>query len=316
MSSLPLARRPLGRTGLTVTALGLGGAYLGYSPAGFSDDQATATVLAALGAGLRFIDTSPLYGESERRLGQALTAWQQQGGRRADLVLCTKTGTRTRPADYSFDGTLRSVEASLKLLQTDYLDVVLVHDPSPAGLEQALAPNGAFAALRRLRDEKTIRSIGLGVREHAHHQRCLAADAIEVSLTYLDFNLLYQSAWAGVLQPMAGAGRGVLNAMLLAGGLLSGAEPRVLAAGSKRRFAAEEVARAQALWEWARDRGVSLLALNLQYSLHRPEVSVTLVGAASPAEITADLAAAAAPLPAGIWAELGERFGIAPLPVK
>ena len=126
----PFPKRPLGRTGIRVTPFGLGGAWLGRTPAGFDDDLAAAAVHRALEAGINLIDTSPLYGESERRVGLALEAWYRRGGRREDFILSTKTGTRTRPHDYSGPATRRSVEESLRLLKTDYFDIVHVHDPS------------------------------------------------------------------------------------------------------------------------------------------------------------------------------------------
>src|SRR5476649_492691 len=83
-----LAKRRLGRTDLWVTPIGLGGAWLGKDrkpgereafPKG-NDDQAVATVLAALDGGINLIDTSPLYGDSERLVGVALAEWYRRGG--------------------------------------------------------------------------------------------------------------------------------------------------------------------------------------------------------------------------------------------
>ena len=142
-----LSRREPGGTGLQVTTVGLGGAWLGKTADGFSDDVAIATVHRALERGINLIDTSPLYGESERRVGLALEAWYARGGKRSDVVLTTKTGTRTQPRDYSGPGTRRSIGESLRLLKTDYLDAVFVHDPED--LAPALEKGGAFDELRR-----------------------------------------------------------------------------------------------------------------------------------------------------------------------
>ena len=170
--SVSLAQRPLGRTGISVSILGLGGAYLGrLANNTFSDEVAIAATLAALQGGITLIDTSPHYGESERRLGLALAAWRAQGGKRENLIISSKTGTRVRPPNYTYDHTMSSIEQSLKLLGTDYLDVALVHDAPD--VTPALAPRGAFAALRRLQEQKVVRAVGLGVREHDKHRRCL-----------------------------------------------------------------------------------------------------------------------------------------------
>ncbi|MGD0089157.1 MAG: aldo/keto reductase [Planctomycetota bacterium] len=305
-------KRRLGRTNIQVTPLGLGGAWLGRTPKGFSDEVAVATVLRALRLGIRAVDTAPLYGESERRVGLALREWLSGGGKREELVLSTKTGTRTQPHDYSAAGTRRSVEESLKLLQTDYLDIVLVHDPHD--LTPVLSPGGALEELQKLKTEGLVRAIGLGVREHALHQRCIETGQFDVSLTYRDFNLLCQDAVRGVLEPAAAREVGVYNGMAVLGGLLGGDEPRGAPPGplAVRPYAheSEEIRRAQALWEFARAHGVSLLALNLQFCLREQRIASTLLGMQTPDEAVRDVEAVSQAVSADVWRELGGRFGL------
>jgi len=120
MANPALSKRRLGRTNLQVTPLGLGGAHLGRLPDGFSDERAVAAVHYALESGINLIDTSPMYGESQRRIGLALDDWYGSGGRREDIIICTKTGHDGKGGkDFSADGTRRSVEESLRLLRTD-----------------------------------------------------------------------------------------------------------------------------------------------------------------------------------------------------
>jgi len=117
----PLLLRRLGRTDLKVTAFSMGGAGIGRS--NVTDDEAIEAVHRAIELGVNYLDTAPLYGESERRVGLALA-----GGWREKIYLATKTGTHPEwRGDYSASGTRRSVENSLRLLGTDYLDVCLVH---------------------------------------------------------------------------------------------------------------------------------------------------------------------------------------------
>ena len=142
-----LAERPFGRSGLTLTVLGLGGVPLAglYAPIG--DDAALDTVRAAHEGGIRYFDTAPFYGHglSEHRLGQALRRLPRNAFR-----LSTKVGRRLRAApaetvesplfaellpfvpefDYSHDGTLRSLEDSLQRLGLASVDLALVHDPN------------------------------------------------------------------------------------------------------------------------------------------------------------------------------------------
>jgi aryl-alcohol dehydrogenase-like predicted oxidoreductase len=298
MSHPALTKRRLGRTHIEVTPIGLGGAWLGQTPEGFSDEIAAATVHRALELGINLIDTSPLYGESERRIGLALEEWYRRGGKREDFILSTKTGTRTRPKDYSADGTKRSVEESLRLLKTDYVDVMLVHDPDD--LTPVLSPGGALEALQELKSQGVIQAIGLGVRQHEFHQRCIATGEFDMVLTYRDFNLMYQTAADGVLKHAAAGNVGVFNAMAVMYGLFSGRDPREAA----RNADPSEIQRARALWEWAQARGVNLLALNLQFCMREPRITSTLVGVANPEQIEEDVAAISETIPEEVWQEL------------
>ena len=145
MSAHPwLPRRPLGKTGLVVSVLGFGGAPIGDLYARLDDGAAIAAVERAAALGVNLIDTAPLYGHglSEHRCGTAL---RRIG--REHVVLSTKVGRWMDPFrppddksgfvggqphravfDYSYDGTMRSVEQSLLRLGTDRLDLLLIHD--------------------------------------------------------------------------------------------------------------------------------------------------------------------------------------------
>jgi aryl-alcohol dehydrogenase-like predicted oxidoreductase len=321
------AKRRLGRSGLYVTPLGLGGVWLGRTPQGFDEKIGVATVLRALELDINLIDTSRAYGggRSERCIGIALEKWFKRGGRREDIILSTKTGTRSRPEkDYSAEGTKRSVEKSLELLKTDYLDVVLVHDPED--LAPVLAPGGALEALKEFKEKGIVRAIGLGVRSHELHRQFIETGECDVSLTYRDYNLLDQSALEGVLKIAVAHDVGVMNGMPIIKGLLGGGDPLQVAreiqeAGSNTSSPyyprQDEVQRARALWEWANSKGVNLLALNLQFCL-RPlraarmeremRIASTLVGASNPEEIEADVAAISEEIPEELWQELPERL--------
>lgn len=316
MVDFGLPKRRLGRTDAYVTPLGLGGAWLGYSPEGLSESTAVATVLRALELGINLVDTSAAYlrRESERFIGLALEEWYRRGGKREELVLTTKTGTHVRPADYSAAATRESVARSLELLKTDYLDVVLIHDPQD--LTQALSPDGALEVLQELKAQGIIRAIGLGVRTHEFHRRCIEAGLIDVSLTFRDFHLLDQSAVDGVLTTAAAHGTGVLNGSPTLNGLLGGGNPAEFIHDVMQRsprwmqFPEETVRRAQALWNFTQARGVSLLSMNLQYCLRETRITATLVGASTPEQIEADVAAMLAPLPADLWLALNAEFGL------
>jgi aryl-alcohol dehydrogenase-like predicted oxidoreductase len=226
--------------------------------------------------------------------------------------LSTKTGTRTRPEhDYSYEGTVRSVELSLAMLKTDYIDVLLVHDPRD--LDPVLAPGGALDALQDLQARGVIGYIGLGCRWHTFHQRCIETGAFDVSLTFHDYNLLSQTAAQGVLEPAAAHDVGVFNGTVNLGGLLSGRDPILVADErgwpwrEQERFG-EQVRGARRLWEWCQARGVNLLALNLQYCLREPRIASTLIGFSRPSRVDEDVAACFEPIADEVWQELYRDF--------
>ena len=148
---LKLPRRRLGRTGEEVSALALGGVIGMQLPPSATHDPA-AIAEAALDLGITYFDTAPSYnnGQSETNYGQVLAR------RRKEVFLATKTGDRTH------DGTLRSIEASLKRLQTDHVDLIHIHGLSPTeDLDAWEKPTGVLTALRKLRDQKVTRFIGV-----------------------------------------------------------------------------------------------------------------------------------------------------------
>jgi D-threo-aldose 1-dehydrogenase len=173
-----------------IDRIGLGCASLGNLFQPMTDAVALATIDAALDIGLRYFDTAPFYGFglSERRLGDAL-----RGLDRSTFTISTKVGrllepypSLTRPAkrdgfatpmpfkarfDYSYEGVMRSFEASLQRLGLARIDILLVHDIGSLthGDQNARhfadLTNGGFRALDELRRAGNIKSIGLGVNE-------------------------------------------------------------------------------------------------------------------------------------------------------
>jgi len=160
-----IPRRTLGRTGASVSilAMGCGSRFLAY-PA----DQAPAVLEAALGLGINYFDSAADYGkgESETRVGRFLAT------RRRDVFLATKVpqASRTR------DAALRDVEASLKRLRTDHVELLHLHGlGDEADLAKIEAPDGALKALYQLRDQKVARFVGMT----SHADGVVMAKAIE-----------------------------------------------------------------------------------------------------------------------------------------
>jgi aryl-alcohol dehydrogenase-like predicted oxidoreductase len=160
-----LPHRALGRTGASVSilAMGCGSRFLMYPV-----DQASAVLEKAVGLGIDYLDTAVSYGdgESETRLGRFLAT------RRKDVFLATKIPGRSRTRDTA----LKEVEASLKRLQTDHLDLLHLHSlGDEADLAKIEAPDGAMKALYELREQKVTRFIGMT----SHTDGAVMAKAIE-----------------------------------------------------------------------------------------------------------------------------------------
>jgi aryl-alcohol dehydrogenase-like predicted oxidoreductase len=297
-----LRRRRLGRTHMEVTELALGGVGIGglYGPV--PEAEAARVIHRALQLGINYLDTSPLYMESEERIGRAFA---RLGGKPPGLYLSTKTGTHpTRRGDYSAAGTRWSVENSLRLLGVGSVDCVLLHDPrSNAELEQALGPGGAVEELERMKREGKLRAIGLGVREHHYHRRAILSGKIDVILTYADYNLVNRSA-APLIQEAANAGVGVILAQVLLAGLMGSADP-----SEDKRLQQRPEFRAALDWHrWAKEREVSLPAVAIQFGLRNPNVGCVLVGAKAVREVEENVAAVSQPIPDEIWREVEHRL--------
>jgi len=158
-SAIP--KRPLGKTGVEVPVLILGGVVaMKYPPTPSFHPAELAE--AALDAGITYFDTAPGYGDgqSERNYGEVLAT------RRREVFLATKTGSR------SHDDALRSVEASLKRLRTDHLDLLQLHGVSAKeDFTRWDRPDGVLRALYRLREEKVTRFVGVTGHESAAAMR-------------------------------------------------------------------------------------------------------------------------------------------------
>jgi uncharacterized protein len=147
MATVLSPQRPLGSTGITVPLIGYGTAPLGKEK--ISREHAVRCLNHAIDQGVTYLDTSPDYG-SEPHVGEVMRA------RRDEVFLATKVNRR------SLEGVLDELKDSLRRLQTDHVDLIQVHAVSAwADLEQALAPDGAVAALEEARRQGLTRFIGI-----------------------------------------------------------------------------------------------------------------------------------------------------------
>lgn len=317
-------RVPLGRSGVTVSRLGLGTAPLGGLFSAVGGRQATDTLEAAWAAGIRYFDTAPHYGAglAERRLGAFLTGI---GHPRPECTVSTKVGRLLVPGDstpgdeafygepglvrirdYSAEGVYRSLAESLERSGLDAFDVVLIHDPDDHWEE---AVTGAYPALARLRAEGAVRAIGAGMNQTAMLTRFVTETDLDCVLVAGRYSLLDRSAADELLPTCAEREVGVLVGGVFNSGILAN-----LAPDATYDYApAPEVVRrhALALGERCAAYGVALAAAALRFPLRHPAVTGVVVGARSAQEITVNVAHATATIPEELWAELDtlERDG-------
>ena len=321
--------RPLGRTGLPVTVLGLGGAPLGDLYDRIPEERALATVQRARDLGVRLFDTAPLYGSglSEHRFGHVLRRAEDRDG----FILCTKVGRYLVPEapgrldrgqfrgglnfrivpDYSYDGAMRAFEQSLQRLGMDRVDVVHIHDVdvwtwgSEALFQQRFreAMEGAYRALHDLRAQGVVRAIGVGVNEIVPLMQFAAAGDFDTFMLAGRYTLLEQEPLDALLPLCAQKGIGILtagpfNSGILATGAVEGAKynyqpapPAVL----------DRVRRIEAVCQ---RHGVPLAAAAVQFPLAHPAVCAMVPGAVRPEEVDANVRLIETPIPAALWAEL------------
>jgi aryl-alcohol dehydrogenase-like predicted oxidoreductase len=249
--------RALGRSGLQVAPLCLGGNVFGWT----AREAASFKVLDALvGAGLNFIDTADVYskwvpghrgGESETVIGN----WLKRGVRRQDVVIATKVGMEMAPDRKGLSAAhiARSVEGSLQRLQTDYIDVYFSHsDDSSVPFEETL---GAY---QKLIEQGKVRAIGA-----SNYSAARLAEALKVSRTrglpryevlQPQYNLYARSEYESALEPLCREQQlGVISYFALASGFLTG-KYRTPADAAKSARGAGVVAK------YLNERGLRILA--------------------------------------------------------
>jgi D-threo-aldose 1-dehydrogenase len=318
----PTERLALGRTGLSVTRLGFGGASIGGLFAAVSYDDAIATVGHAWDIGIRTFDVAPLYGygAAERRVGRALA-----GRPRDEYVLETKVGRLVRPLDaippgadvdpqdanyhrtepvglvfdYSADGVRRSIEESLERLGLDRLDIALIHDPDdhwPAAIGEA------YPALARLREEGVLRAIGVGMNQSAMLARFAREGDFDVFLLAGRYTLLDQDALPELLPLCAERGIAIFVGGVMNSGVL--ADPRSGSRFDYKPASDAVLERARRLAAVCERHDVPLRAAAIQFPLAHPAVRSLIAGVRRIDHLDEYPELMRRPIPADLWAEM------------
>jgi aryl-alcohol dehydrogenase-like predicted oxidoreductase len=244
--TIRIDRRPLGRTGLLVSSLGMGCAGLGTTWQGRSESEASKALSLALRAGINFFDTADVYGRgrSERILGDAVRAVRE------DVVVATKCGLIRTPSTFvnaslearsvsGSEGSRSSVRrllktrrrytpgyiaraalSSLRRLRTDWIDLFLLHSPP----RDVLLDEEVVDAMARLRQDGTIRFWGISARND--HEALIALDMPGIDCLEVELNVCHRQPSANLIPEAASRGVAVIARQPFASGrLVSGPPP-------------------------------------------------------------------------------------------
>jgi len=298
-----MSYRRLGDSGLVVSVVGLG---CNNFRARCSDENAFATIDAALDAGVTLLDTADIYGNkggSEELIGEALA----KNGRRDDVVLATKFGMDMGGPPHEARGSRhyvrRAVRASLRRLQVDHIDLYQLHEPDPlTPVEETLT------ALDELVKEGLVRYIGssnLAGWQIVDADWAAQSAGVERFISAQNhYSLLERDAEAEVVPACEHVGVGLLPYFPLANGLLTGKyrrgtpPPAGTRLGNNPQRAGEVMTdgnldRVEALTAYAGRVGASLLDLAIGGLAARPAVASVIAGATEPAQVVANVAAGA-----------------------
>jgi D-threo-aldose 1-dehydrogenase len=324
----PSATRVVGRSGVAVTQLGLGGASYAELFHRVPEQEAFGAIQAAWAGGVRYFDTAPWYGRglSELRTGAGL-----RDHPRDEYVLSTKIGRWLRPRqepdfdrtpwlgglpmevvfDYTYDGIMRAYEQSQLRLGLARYDLAVIHDLDHLyhgtgvrfeGLLAQLATSG-WRAISQLRDSGLIRGIGAGINELGLIPRFLDIAPLDFFLVAMPYTLLNQDVLDTEFPACVEQGIGfVIGAPYQSGILATGPRP-----GANSDYApadpavSERVGRIQAVCE---RHGVPLAAAALQFPLGHPSVAAVIPGARNAAQVERNVEVFRVAIPGAMWDEL------------
>ncbi|NID06709.1 aldo/keto reductase [Luteibacter jiangsuensis] len=319
--------------GTPLSPLAFGGAPVGNLYGEVDEAEAARAIGHAWEGGIRHFDTAPYYGFglSESRLGHVLA-----GLPRASYTLSSKVGRIIEDAagrrgqddgfavdgriarfDYSRAGVRRSLEASLRRLRLEHVDMLFLHDIGalthgdrhPQVLAQAL--DEALPEMARMREEGLVGAIGIGVNEEAVCLEVMPRFPLDVIMLAGRYTLFEQDASKAVMERAAATGVSVLVAGPYNSGLL-GAEEGPGATYNYAPASPEVIARAQRYYDICHRTGAEVGAAALQFPLAHPAVSAVVCGLRSVAEVDAALHRQRAPVPPATWAALRKEGLIDP----
>jgi len=303
--------RTLGRTGLQVSRLALGGLFV--SKVGAELEDGIRAVHRALELGVNYIDTAPGYADSEEVLGKALQGVGQP------VILSTKFGGRPQPFNPKDPaGLLASFEESLRLLGRDYIDMLIIHEPDRPGQydwwdnwQNLHGP--VLDVLAELKARGRIKYIGLGGTTAYELAYLCRTGLFDVVLAAYNYSLLWREHALDVIPTAKAQNMGIIIGSPLQQGALSRRYDEAINNPDVYWLSRPRREQYRALYTFLDECGIPLPELGLRFVIANPDVDTVLMGARSAAEVEQNVAAVEkGPLPADILRRLDEIAAMVP----
>lgn len=301
----------LGRTGMPISQIGLGGLFVASFVSQF--DDARKAVSRALDLGITHIDTAPTYGNSEEVLGKVFATEKRP------FTLSTKLGGRPKPFHPQDKRDLRaSLEESLRLMGRDHVDLLMIHEPDrPKQYDwwtDRMAVDGpVLEFFQEAKEEGLVRYLGIGGTTTSEMAHICSTGKFDVVLTAFNYSLLYREAEEEVLPAAKAAGMGIIVGSPLQQGALARRFDAQLDDPACYWLSKARKAQFKALYKLVDESGIPLPEMGIRFVLSNPDVACVLMGARAPGEVEQNVKAAnAGPLPADILKRLEEIYAMVP----
>ncbi len=268
--------RTLGKTGLRVSEIGYGAAQIGN--VNMPEDRVEGALNAVLDAGINFIDTAAMYGQSEARIGKFISH------RRDEFILATKCGDYVGETDgqyhivrdYSRDGILRTIDESRKKLDMDVIDIVQFHGlPDPDDDDEV-----AFEALLDARERGWTRFVGVSADGRA---AAAAARRWPLDTQEFTYNILYQESADDLMPTLKSQGMGTIIKRPISNAVWQQTQR------PKSDYMGGPWDRAQSIPLADLAGEMPILEFVLRFTLSHPDVCTAIIGSTNPDHIRANV---------------------------
>lgn len=308
---------------IALPPLGFGAAQLGNLYRETTDQQARGAVEAAWDGGIRLFDTAPHYGigTSEQRLGALLQPYPRE-----EYLLSTKVGRLLRPGpgtgddldhgfavpdlhlrewDMSERGVRESHQASLERLGLDRIDILYLHDPEEGPTEQAFAE--ALPTLAAMREEGLVRAVGVGSKDAEVLTRAVRTGLLDLVMLSGRYTLLEQPAATTLLPACLEHDVAVVAVSVFNSGILAHPDPPADATYEYAEAPRALLERARELAGIARDHGIELPDLAVQYPLRHPAIRSVVLGMRTAEQVRSNLERMHTEIPPAVWEAIDVR---------